>query len=139
MYLLYTNTLKLAIEGDENVLQRVHKNLDNIWLISVAAEEFLVVFMSGLNRSRSLRNSLSLPRAHEDFAQALEDLRVFPTFVYSDEAQAIYQTFAPATLRIGPQDCRIAAQAMAHEMTVVTRNLRDFQAIGASCEDWSAA
>jgi predicted nucleic acid-binding protein len=42
-------------------------------------------------------------------------------------------------LRIGAQDCRIAAQAMAHEMVVVTRNVRDFQAIGASCEDWSAS
>lgn len=101
MYLLDTNTLKLAIEGDESVVQRAQRNLDNI--------------------------------------QALEDLRIFPLFLYSPEAEAIYRTFAPATLRIGAQDCRIAAQAMAHEMIVVTRNLRDFQAIGAPCEDWSAA
>ena len=139
MYLLDTNTLKLVIAGDEAVLQRVNQNLENLWVSSVVAEEFIVVFMSGLNRARSPRNSLSLPRAHRDLAQALEDLRIFPIFVYSNEAEAIYQAFAPATLRIGSQDCRIAAQAMAHNMTVVSRNLRDFQAIGAPCEDWSAA
>lgn len=139
MYLLDTNTLKLAIAGEESVVQRVRQNLDKVWVSSIAAEEFLVVFMSGLNRARSQRNSLSLPRAHNDFAQALEDLSIFPVFVYSDEAHAVYQTFTPALLRIGSQDCRIAAQAMAHGMTVVTRNLRDFQAIGAPCEDWSAA
>ena len=138
MYLLDTNTLKLVVEGNENVLQKVRQHLDKIWVSSVVAEEFLVVFMSGLNRARSPRNSLSLPRAHEDFTQALEDLRIFPVFVYSNEAHAIYQTFAPALLRTGSQDCRIAAQAIAHEMTVVTRNLRDFQAIGAPREDWSA-
>jgi tRNA(fMet)-specific endonuclease VapC len=131
--------LKLAVEGDEEVARRVRLNLDGIWVSSVVAEEFLVVFMGGLNRSRGARNSLSLTRAHRDFAQALEDLRIFPTLVYSDEAHGVYQTFPPAILRIGAQDCRIAAQAMAHEMVVVTRNVRDFQAIGASCEDWSAS
>lgn len=139
MYLLDTNTLKLAIEGDESVVQKAQQNLNRIWISSVVAEEFLVVFMGGLNRARSPRNSLSLPRAHEDFAQALEDLRIFPLFLYTPEAEAIYQTFSPAILRIGAQDCRIAAQAMAHGMTVITRNLRDFQAIGAPCEDWSVA
>jgi hypothetical protein len=44
----------------------------------------------------------------------------------------------PASVkRIGPQDCRIAAQALAHGLIVITRNLRDFNAIGAPCEDWS--
>lgn len=40
-------------------------------------------------------------------------------------------------IRIGSQDCRIAAQAMTHGLTVITRNLRDFEQIGAPCEDWS--
>lgn len=139
MYLIDNNTLKLFLAEDENTVRRVKQHFSDIWVSSVTAEEWLVAYMNGLNRARSPRNSLSLPRAHQDFTQALEDLRIFPVFVYSTEAHAVYQTFAPTILRIGSQDCRIAAQAMAHEMTVVTRNLRDFQAIGAPCEDWSVA
>lgn len=138
-YLFDDNALKLVFTGDENTAKRIQEHEDSIFLSSVAAEEWLVGYMAGINRARTARNALSLPRAHEDFARAIEDIRYFPLFIYSPEAEAIYQTFSPATLRIGPQDCRIAAQALAHGMIVVTRNLRDFEAIGALCEDWSAA
>ena len=95
--------------------------------------------MSSINRARSPKNSLSLVQAHRDFAEALEDIQTFPVFVFSDEAEAVYKMFTPAILRVGAQDCRIAAQAIAHGLIVVTRNLRDFQAIGAPCEEWSAS
>ncbi|WP_394796569.1 type II toxin-antitoxin system VapC family toxin [Armatimonas sp.] len=139
MYLLDNDIFNLIVIGEENTLRKVQQYATQILLSSIAAEELITGRLSGLSRARSPRNSLSLPRAHEDFAQALEDLRIFPLFLYFPEAHALYQTFAPAILRIGAQDCRIAAQAMAHGMTVITRNLRDFQAIGAPCEDWSAA
>ena len=139
MYLLDNNAFKLAVAGEPNTVRRVEQNQGNIFVSSVTAEELMVTYMNGINRARSLRSGLSLPRAHQSFAQALEDLRLFPLFIYSSEAEAIYQTFTPATLRVGPQDCRIAAQALAHGLTVVTRNRRDFDAIGARCEDWSAA
>ena len=139
MYLLDNDIFNLIVIGEENVMLKVQHFAAQTLLSSIAAEELITGRLSGLSRARSPRNSLSLPRAHEDFAQALEEIRVFPVFVYSDEAHAVYQTFTPAVLRIGSQDCRIAAQAMAHGMTVITRNLKDFQAIGAPCEDWSTA
>ena len=138
MYLLDNDIFNLIVIGEENTLRKVQQYATQILLSSIAAEELITGRLSGLSRARSPRNSLSLPRAHEDFAQALEDLRIFPLFLYFPEAHALYQTCAPAILRIGAQDCRIAAQAMAHKLTVLTRNLRDFQAIGVSCEDWSA-
>ena len=138
MFLLDNNALKIALSGNEAMRRQITRYTGQVYLSSVAAQEWLAGYMSGINRAQSPRNSLSLPQAHQDFAQALEDLQAFPLFVYSNAAEAIYQTFSPATLRIGPQDCRIAAQALAHGLTVVTRNLRDFEAIGARCTDWSA-
>jgi predicted nucleic acid-binding protein len=138
MYLLDNDAFNLIIAGEENTAQHVRQYAGHIWLSSVAAEELLTGRMSGLSRARSPRNSLSLPQAYEDFVKALEDIRSFPLLIYGEEAENLFRRFTPATLRIGPQDCRIAAQAIAHRMTVVTRNLRDFQAIGAPCEDWSA-
>ena len=124
------------IAGNPAVTEKVQRNESILYLSSIAAEEILTGHLSGINRARSVQNALSLPKAHDRFVRTLENLLLLPVFSYSEEAEAICQTFAPATLRIGPQDCRIAAQAMAHGMTVVTRNLRDFQAIGAPCEDW---
>ncbi len=137
MYLFDTNAFELLLAKDENTLAKVVQNKQLIWLSSVSAEERLAGYMNSLNRARSPRNALSLPQAHQDFVQAIEDCLVLPIFIYSPEAEAIYQTFPPAIVRIGPQDCRIATQALAHGLTVVTRNIRDFQAIGAPCIDWS--
>ena len=85
---------------------------------SVTAEERLTGRMNGINRARAPRTSLSLVKAHEYLVQTLDDLRVFPILTYSEEADAVFKTFSPAQLRIGTQDCRIAAQAIAHNLTV---------------------
>jgi tRNA(fMet)-specific endonuclease VapC len=138
MYLFDNNTLKLYLAGEPNTVRRVGEYPKQIFLSSVAAEELLVGRMDGTNRARSSRTSLCLPQAHQNFVRSLEDdLRLLPLFVYSDEAEQIFQALPASVKRIGPQDCRIAAQAIAHGMIVVTRNLRDFTAIGAPCDDWS--
>ena len=138
MNLLDTNSLSLLRAGNENMVRRVRENKGHVWLSSVAAEEFIVGRLNSINRARAPRTSLSLARAHDDFAEALIDLRLLPILTYSEDAEKIFQTFTPAQIRIGAQDCRIAAQALAHNLSVVTRNVRDFEAIGAPCADWSA-
>ncbi len=137
MFLLDTNHHKLFVAGDEAVVARILRHERQVYLSSVAAEEFLVPFLNALNRAKSPRTSLSLSQAHTDFVEAISDLTVLPLFPYDDSADAVYKTFSPTVIRVGSQDCRIAAQAMAHGLTVVTRNLRDFERIGAPCADWS--
>ena len=138
MFLLDTNALIDLLNEDENVTVRFTKNAGSVWVSSVAAEERLVGVMSGINRARAPRTSLSISLAHENLVYVLQNLGSLPYLAYSDEAEAIFKTFTPAQIRVGAQDCRIAAQALAHDLTVITRNLSDFQAIGAPCEDWSA-
>lgn len=139
MHLFDTDAFILFRGRQGNIVRRVEEHSGAVWLSSVAAEELLVGRMNGINRARAPRTSLS--RAHEDFVQSLEDLRLspilLPILTFSEEAEAIFKTFSPAQLRIGTQDCRIAAQALAHHLTVITRNVRDFNAIGAPCADWS--
>ncbi len=137
MFLLDTNMLALLSLKHPLVVRLTGENFDISWISSVTAEEALVGRMNGINKARAPRGTLSLPLAHEDFANTLENLRVLPIYVYSSEAEVIYQTFNTKQTRLGKQDCRIAAQAMAHGFTVVTRNLRDFDGIGATCVDWS--
>ena len=130
--------LRLYADGDANVARRVAENPGAVWLSSVAAEEAITGALNLMNKSRGKNNSLSLADAHEFFADTLGDIGLLSLFVYRDEAEAIFGTLSAKTIRIGAQDCRIAAQAMAHGFTVVTRDVGDFTAIGATCADWSA-
>jgi len=136
---LDTNALRLFLVGEINTVRRVRENSKATFLSSVAVEELLTGHLSSINHARRPRTTLSLPRAHQDLAQALEDIGSFPVFAYSEQAEALYRNFPASVLRVGAQDCRIAAQALAHDLVVVTRNLRDFEVIGAPCADWSAA
>ena len=138
MFLRDTNIQELLVQGDRTVTQHVAENPGSVYLSSVAAEEFVAGRLSAISRARSARTSLSLPQAHEEFVVALEYTQVLPAFACSDAAEQVFRAFPPATVRIGPQDCRVAAQALAHGLTVVTRNVRDFAAIGARGVDWSA-
>ncbi len=137
MYLFDSDIFRLLTDGDAAVARRFAQNAGTIWLSSVAAEEAVSGALGLINRSRSVRNSLSLPEAHEFFVDTLVDLQLMPILTFSEEADKVFCSLPPAAIRKGAQDARIAAQATAHGLTVVTRNLRDFEAIGAPCEDWS--
>ena len=51
----------------------------------------------------------------------------------------MFQQLTALKLRMGTQDTLIAAIALANEMTLLTRNLRDFQKVpGLALENWSA-
>jgi len=138
VFLLDNDTYTLFRNLDANVVLRVQEHSGSLWLSSVALEECIIGLLNSINRARAPRTSLSLSQAHRDLVRATEEFNFLPILSYSDEAEAIFKTFTPAQIRIGSQDCRIAAQALAHGLTVITRNLSDFERIGAPCEDWSA-
>jgi tRNA(fMet)-specific endonuclease VapC len=137
-FLLDANILRLILDGDTTV-QRTLLTVppQEVWLSSVAAEETIAGRLSNIQRARSGKGPLTMAQAHEDLAKTLVDLSAFQILPYSDAAESIFQSLSSKAKRIGSQDCRIAVQAIAEGMIVVTRNLSDFQAIGAPCIDWS--
>jgi tRNA(fMet)-specific endonuclease VapC len=57
---------------------------------------------------------------------------------YTPEADSVFQTFPSGVKRVGTNDCRIAATAIANNLTVVTRNTRDYAKIpNVKFEDWT--
>ncbi len=61
-----------------------------------------------------------------------------PVLPFDEAAVTMFQQLTALKLRMGTQDTLIAAIALANEMTLLTRNLRDFQKVpGLALENWS--
>ncbi len=77
----------------------------------------------------------------EAYGRLAKHLRLYcSTRILSfDEAAAVqFQALRNAKLRIGTMDLRIAAIMLAHDATLLTRNLLDFQRVpGLKVEDWT--
>ena len=81
-------------------------------------------------------------------ARVAENLRVLASFfapllslpfddACAEQYGALRATLAAARRPIGPNDLLIAATALAHDLTVVTHNVREFSRIaGLKIEDW---
>lgn len=58
---------------------------------------------------------------------------------YTPDAETIFSSLIQSKVRVGTQDLRIAAVALANNATLLSRNLRDFARVpGLRVEDWAA-
>lgn len=135
-YLLDTDTASLAFNGNERVLARIRQaKSQNIRLSSIAAEESVRGALSVIHRCQA---TAGLPAAHRFFTRLLSFLYEYRIHTYNDEAALVYSSFPAQVKRLGTQDCRIAASAIAAGWIVVTANGKDFSRIpGVQFEDWS--
>ncbi|WP_129674268.1 type II toxin-antitoxin system VapC family toxin [Candidatus Chloroploca sp. Khr17] len=77
--------------------------------------------------------------AYQRLRMAVEYFASFAVVDYTVQAEALVSDLRKQGIRIGTQDLRIAAIAIVHGITLVTRNTRDFaQVPGLVIEDWSA-
>jgi len=137
-FLLDANLLRLILEGDATVRRHLlTAPPEQVWLSSVAAEETLAGRLANIQRARGGKGPITPAQAHEDLTRTLMDLCNFQVLPFSEAAESIFQSLPARAKRVGSQDCRIAAQAVAAGMIVVTRNLRDFEEIGVACTDWT--
>ncbi len=131
-YLLDTNVCIRYINGrSKQVADRLQTIPPNeIVVCSVVKAELFY----GSRRSRHPERSL---RVQHQF------LRPFLSLPFDDTATIAYATIradlAERGLPIGPNDLMIAAIAVAHELVLVTHNVREFGRIPAlQIEDWEA-
>jgi tRNA(fMet)-specific endonuclease VapC len=128
-YLLDSNAVIAILKGAPGFHRRLRAHRPTAFAISsiVAHELFF-----GAYKGRRTRENLALIDALRfeilDFDR--EDARC---------AGEISAALAAAGTPIGPYDVLIAGQALARKLTLVTRNLREFQCVTAlQVEDWEA-
>ena len=134
-YLLDTDSASLAFNGNQYIRRRIQQVSQDVWLSSIAAEESV---RGALNLIHQNRDKVGSSFAHNFLTRLLSGICDYLIHPYNDQAAHVFASFPAPVKRIGTQDCRIAASAIAVGWIVVTANRKDFSRIpGVQWEDWS--
>jgi tRNA(fMet)-specific endonuclease VapC len=84
------------------------------------------------------RSMLDLVNAYRELLRQLQNYCAWKIMPFSELAATKYQELRKKKLRVGSMDLRIAAIALSHDATLLSRNLLDFRRIpGLKVEDWT--
>jgi tRNA(fMet)-specific endonuclease VapC len=85
------------------------------------------------------RTELQTVEAYRKLSRHLQTYREIRVLEYDEQAATRFQKLRVLKLRIGTMDLRIAAITLAHDATLLSRNLKDFRQVpGLKVEDWTA-
>jgi tRNA(fMet)-specific endonuclease VapC len=140
MYLLDTDVASILLnyQGQQPLLERrvLATPHAQLWVSVITAEEMIQGAFKLIRREQQRgcgTNGYAL------LAKTLRDLADFQILPYHDQADAVFKAFPAPVKRIGRGDCQIAASAITHGYTVITRNTRHFAQIpGVRFADWTA-
>jgi tRNA(fMet)-specific endonuclease VapC len=95
----------------------------------VVVEEILRGRLSIIRSAESGRGRTAIDQAYALLQQSIAFIREFAILPYTDTAEQLFRTWRIQKIRIGTHDLRIAAIAVAHSATLVSRNRTDFDLI----------
>ena len=100
----------------------------------VVAEEALSGWMAVIRRHRAGLEQLDGYERLNDCLETLSKLKVLP---FNYDAALIFHDLVKAKVRIGTMDLKIAAICLAHDATLLSRNVVDFEKVpGLKIENW---
>ena len=101
----------------------------------ITFEEQMRGWLSVLARSRSLNEQVE---AYRRLKQLLNNYLKIAVLEFDAKAATEFQRLKQSRIRIGTMDLKIAAIALTHDATLLSRNLTDFRQVpGLKVEDWT--
>ena len=136
LYILDTDHLSLHQRNPHIFLSRLQQlTPDELAITVVTAEEQLRGRLAQIKKAASDTASIEAYRWLRTTIFWLGRYRILD---FDEPASGIFKSLRQQKLRVGTQDLRIAAIALATGATLVTRNQRDFgQVIGLELADWT--
>lgn len=136
-YILDTDHVTLFQHSNSEIAKRAEAiGGSNIFVTTVTLEEQLRGRLAGISRAATKPQQLSI--AYENFRRTQLYFCSVNLLNFDDAAYNCYQSLLQQKIRIGTQDLRIAAIALANQAILVTRNQQDFIKVpDLSLEDWT--
>jgi tRNA(fMet)-specific endonuclease VapC len=136
LYVLDTDIMTLYQHGHPGVVQQVLAHpVAQLAIAVISVEEELTGWYTKLRQARK-RDQLA--RAYQRLSESVPFFARFQILSFTEPAIVRYDSLRVAYRKIGKNDLRIAAIALEHGASVVTRNSHDFkQVAGLTIEDWS--
>lgn len=141
MYILDTDHFSLVEWGSGTIGQRLHERIralpeDEVVTTIITYEEQTRGWMAQAARARTTEQQIE---AYRKLQRHLALYRKIEVLGFDHQAGVEFDRLQRLRLRIGTMDIKIAAIALAHNATVLTRNFKDFSRIPAlRIEDWTA-
>lgn len=136
-FLLDTDHLSLSERGDPSVQRRILSFLpDEVAVSVVTAEEMIRGRLAVLARRSEGERRV---HAYRKLLATFRFLQAVQILDFDMECEKKFAELRRQNIRIGTQDLRIAATALVHDLTLISRNQKDFFRVpGLRIEDWSA-
>ncbi len=136
LWILDTDHLSLLQRGHSIVRKRLNTTrAEQIAITIISAEEQI---RGRLKIIRQAKSSSELVLPYQRLRDLLEDFSTINLLDFTSDASIIYDELVRQKIRIGTQDLRIAAIALAAKGIMVTRNRRDFEKVPMlQLEDWT--
>lgn len=119
-----------------NLYHRLMQFDDDAFFITIVSfQEELLGWNSYVAKSRSEEGAAA---GYLKLAEVLTEFAQSQLLLYDEGAIEVFAELRKQRIRIGTMDLRIGAIALAHGMTVLTRNTRDFEKIPhLLIDDWT--
>jgi tRNA(fMet)-specific endonuclease VapC len=141
MFILDTDHFTMLEWGNATIGQQLHERIralpeDEVVTTIITFEEQTRGWLAFQARSRKIAEQVKAYRRLKRHLDAYLEIEVLE---FDTAAATLFQTLQNMHLKVGTMDLKIAAIALAHDGTVLTRNSKDFGRVpGLRVEDWTA-
>jgi tRNA(fMet)-specific endonuclease VapC len=126
--------LALGSRLGERLRERIEANGADVFSCIVAAEESLQGWIAFVRKHRPGREQVEGYARLQSCIQALAKLTILP---FDRQAADTFHKLQERERRAGTMDLKIAAICIAHDATLLTRNVNDFRELdGLRVENW---
>ena len=142
MYLFDTDHLGILQQGTapecRNILQRMQGFKDEDFYVSIVSfHEQVLGWNAYLSQAK---DSKGVIRAYARFQRILADFTEAQVVAFDEHAADLFDQLRSQKIRIATMDLRIAAIAIANDMTLLTRNSKDFNKVpNLKFADWTTS
>ena len=112
-----------------------HFDSDDISTTIITYEEQMRGWMAYLAKCKNLEQQIF---AYQRLFQSLENFREINVLQFDEDAAKVFQDLKSQKIRIGTMDLKIASIAISRKAILVSRNLKDFEAVpNLVVNDWT--